>query len=230
MTITDCINKAYFLTKTNATSFPAANMLLAINNAYNRVISIILQADGRWQWDDNNQTDFPVATAALVADQNDYQLSTTHLKILDVHLKDSGGLWRKLKPIDSSDYTETPIEQVYSTTGVPVEYDALGSSVVLYPTPNFSQSASLKIYYQRGPAEFTSDEVTTGTKVPGFSSLYHDLIPLWVAYDYALANGGQNINVLLAEIQRKEAAIVADYARRHKDERKRLTMGQVNFQ
>ena len=219
MTISDIVNKIYFLTKTNSTSYPASDMLIAINNAYERVASLIIGVDGRWQWDDTNNTDLPIATTALVSGQQDYSLAVEHLEILGVELKDQNGNWIGLTPIDQNDIKFNPsITDFMEGGGIPQYYDKLGVSIFLYPVPNYSQSASLKIRYQRPPALFTSAEVTTGTKKPGFNSLYHDLIPYWVAYDYAIANGLNSANKFLEEINRKEDALRGDYQLRGKDE------------
>lgn len=227
MTIADLVNSVYLKTKTNSTSFTAANMLLYINNAYNRVSSLILQSDGRWQWDDDNQTDLPIATTTVTASQQDYAISVTHLKITRVDIKGDGATYfTKLEPIDTSD-GEFIIDNV--TIGPPQYYDVIGGSVFLYPIPNYTQAASLKVYFQRGPAEFTSGEVTTGTKKPGFNSLYHDLIPLWVGYNYAIDNGLPSAGGFLTEIQRLEAQLVADYSKRNKDDRARITPSPIQF-
>lgn len=219
MTISDIVAKARFYTNTNTTNYPAADMLIAVNNAYERVASLIMQADGRWEWDDANNTDFPIATTALTADQGDYGLAVTHLKILRVEVKDENGLWTQLYNIDQSDYKGQAQGEFLKTAGQPVYYDLVNSSVILYPKPDYSQAASLKIYFQRGPAVFTSAEVTTGTKVPGFNSLYHELIPLHAAHDYAIAKGSGNVNQLAAQIQIREEALQSDYEMRNKDER-----------
>lgn len=225
MTITDIINSVYFKTKTNSSSFVAADMLIMINNAYNRVASLILDADGRWQWDDDNRSDLPIATTTLTSGQQDYSIAVSHLKILRVEIKQNGATgFTRLSPIDEADET---LALDTSTGGVPAWYDVQGSSVFLYPVPNYTQAASLKVYFQRGPDEFTSGQVSSGTKAPGFNSLYHDLIPLWVAYDYAIANGLASANGFLAEIQRKEAQIVKDYSKRNKDDRNQLTMSGI---
>lgn len=227
MTIADIVNRTYYLTKTNSTSFIAADMLIAINMAYNRVISLILQADGRWQWDDDNQTDLPIGTTTITASQQDYALAVTHLKVTRVDIKLSGATYfTKLEPIDQSD-GDYIIDNV--STGPPQYYDVVGSSIFLYPIPNFTLAASLKVYFQRGPAEFTSGEVTAGTKKPGFNSLYHDLISLWVSYDYAIANGLESAAGYFAEIQRKEDQIVKDYSKRNKDDPARITPSPISF-
>lgn len=203
-------------------------MLIDINNAYERVVSLILQSDGRWQWDDTNQTDLPIATTTVTASQQDYALAVSHLKIDHVELKDSNGNWAPLTPYDNEDFDGSPITQQSTATGVPTHYDVLGNSVFLYPAPNFTQAASIKVYFQRGPAVFTTGEVSTGTKIPGFNSLYHDLIPLWVAYNYAISNGLPTANGFLAAIERQEKQLVLDYSKRNPDDRQIMKMRGIS--
>lgn len=229
MNITDIVNDIYIKTKTNSASFPAADMLIKINKAYQRVASLILSADGRWEWDDNNNTDFPIATATITANQQDYQLATTHLYIDRVEVKDTAGTWRQLAPYDNSDYNGDSITTLSAVTGIPQQYDKLGGSLFLTPTPSYTQASSLKVYYKRGPAEFTSAEVSTGTKQPGFASLFHDLIPTWVAYEFAVDNTQATAAGFLAEIQRREAELVKFYGRRDRDDLPRLTMAPIRF-
>jgi len=202
--------------------FAAADMLLAINNAYERVASLIMQADGRWEWDDANNTDFPIATTTITSAQQDYGFAVTHLNISRVEVKDSNGIWSQLTPINQSDFIGQGQAEFLKGGGIPVYYDKLNSSVFLYPIPDYTQSASLKIFFQRGPAVFTSAEVTTGTKVPGFNSLYHELIPLHAAHDYAIAKGLSNVNQLSAQIQQREEALQSDYELRNRDEKLQL--------
>jgi len=202
--------------------FAAADMLLAINNAYERVASLIMQADGRWEWDDANNTDFPIATTTITSAQQDYGFAVTHLNISRVEVKDSNGIWSQLTPINQSDFTGQGQAEFLKGGGIPVYYDKLNSSVFLYPIPDYTQSASLKIFFQRGPAVFTSAEVTTGTKVPGFNSLYHELIQLHAAHDYAIAKGLSNVNQLSAQIQQREEALQSDYELRNRDEKLQL--------
>lgn len=219
MTISDINTKISFLTNTNTTSFPSADRLILVNNAYERVVSLIMQTDGRWEWDDDNQTDLPIATTTLTSGQQDYTLAVTHLEITRVEIKDTNGNWTHLTPISEQDFRGIAQSEFMETDSIPVYYDKQGSSVFLYPAPNYTQAASLKIHFKRPPALFTSAEVTTGTKVPGFNSLYHDLIPYWVAYDYCISKGiNEKLTPLMNEIIRKEEMLTSDYQGRSKDE------------
>ena len=227
MTVVDIVSRIYKLTKTNASSYLAADMLIDINVAYRDVVSTILDCDGRWQWDDDNRADLPIGTTTITSGQQDYAPAVTHLKILRVEIKDNGGtVFRRLEPIDQADVTYALDS---TTTGVPQYYDKVGDSVFLYPIPNYTQSASLKLYFQRGPDEFTSGQVSAGTKEPGFNALFHDLIPMLVAYDYAIMNIPELAGGFLNRITSLKALLVKTYSKRDKDERQRLTMEPINF-
>lgn len=226
MNYTDIVTKTYFLTSTNASSFPAASLLVEANNAFERIVSLIIQADGRWQWDDTNNTDIPIATTDIVANQQDYSLSTTHLELTRAEIKDSNGNWNLLNPIDQTDVFNQSLTDFMKTAGLPIYYDKIAASVFLYPKPNYSQAASLKLYFQRGPNYFVLGDTT---KTPGFNTLYHELIPLWISYNFALANGKENAQGLYTQIQLKEDALVADYALRAKDDHPRLRARPRSF-
>ncbi len=221
MTLDNLRQKIYFLTSTNSSSFPDAKLVVEVNNAFDRVVSLIHASDGRWEWDDSNNTDLPIATTALVANQQDYTLSTDHLQITRVEYKDNAASpnWHLLMPIDQADIYNQSLTDYLKTASNPVYYDKIGNSVFLYPMPSFSQSASLKVYFKRGPNYFTTSDTT---KAPGFNTLYHDLLALWPSYNYALANDKSNGNALLAQINLKEDALREEYALRSKEDTPRL--------
>lgn len=224
MILSDITIRVYKNTKTNATSYAIADLTVDLNVALNRVVSLINRSDMRWQFDDLNQTDLPIATTAIVSGQQDYSLSTAHLTIDRVEIMDAQGNWTELKPIDQHDVKRTALATYLKTPGLPTQVDVSGNSVFLYPPPNYSQAASLKLYFTRGPVEFSSADITTGTKSPGFNSLFHDLIPLWISYDYWLINDQTLTAGFLSEIQRKEQELIDFYGLRSRDERPRFTV------
>ena len=190
------------------------------------IVALINSADGRWQFDDINNTDQPIATTALVQNQQDYSLLTSHLELTRAEVMDSNGNWIKLQPIDQSDVFNQSLTDFMKTAGTPMYYDKIGNSVFLYPKPNYSQDSSLKLYYERGPSYFAT---TDTTKSPGFNSLFHDLVPLWIAYNFALANSKANAENIMAQIIRKEDALIEYYALRSHDDPIRLRSRPYNF-
>lgn len=240
MTISDIVNKIYFLSgatgDTSATvkgSYPNADLLIGVNSAMDRVSSLILMADLRWRWDDSNQTDLPIATAALVANQQDYSISSTHLIIERVEAKDEDGNWHLLTPIDQSllkKSRKTAMSEYKETAGDPSEYDLVGDSILLYPKPDYAQAASLKIHFARGHAVFTDAQIWTayavaGTKVLGFNSLFHDLIAYIPAYEYCSIFKPERAGFLLTRMREMEKELEDFHTKRLNDGRPRLAVG-----
>ena len=233
MTYADIRAKIHLLTKTNTTSLASASLNLYTQPAEDRVVSLINGADSLWQFDDSNNSDLPIATTNLVSGQQDYSLATTHLTIDRVDVKDTSGNWTPLTQIDQQTLKRDrsqAMSSYQSTNGIPTEYDVLGSSVLLYPTPNFSQNASLKIYFTRGPLKFDytlgtfTDTTGSTASNPGWNSLFHDLIPLLASYDYCSTNGLKNASNLLVMIQSKEEELKNFYGLRNRDYRPRFTI------
>jgi hypothetical protein len=181
------------------------------NIAMDRVASLIMKADARWQFDDTNETDLPIATTDIVEGQEDYSLETAHLDVTMVRVKYPDGTWHTLKPIDQGDICDDEIGQ----TGLPTKYDKLGTSIFPLPIPNYSLAGAIELRFKRGPSYFLTSDTT---KSPGFNSLYHNLIALWPAYDFALINLPTLAAGYFNAIQVKEAALVNDYANRAPDQ------------
>ena len=226
MTFTEILAEARRLVKADSTSYTTADITESVNRAYDRVVSLVREAEGRWQWDDDNNTDLAIATTALVADQQDYELDVTHLEVERMEVKDENGTWYKLAPIDQADVYDQSVTDFLSAAGVPMYYDKVGNVIFLYPKPSYAQDASLKIFYKRGPSYFS---VSDTTKVPGFASLYHRILPVYAAYDYAFINQLSVKGDLANTIALMENDITDHYARRDRDDKLRLKTVQHNY-
>lgn len=226
MTFTQIIARINFLADTNSVALPIADLTSMANRANEHVASLILMSDLRWRWDDSNQTDLPIATAALVANQQDYSIDSAHLIIERIEILDESSNRHLLKPIDQSllkKDRKSAMSEYRETAGTPVEYDLVGNSVFLYPKPDYSQAASLIIHFARGTHDFATTDTTA---VPGFNSLFHDLIPLLVAYEYVSTKRDDQARAsyLLVEIQKKEKALQDFHAKRQNDVEPRFTI------
>ena len=175
-----------FLAGTNSTSYPTAQKVRNVNNWYYQVIAWILASESTWEWDDSNYTDFPIATATLVASQEDYTLpvaatsanASTFLKLLGISVKDSGGNWVKLRRLDESEAPNFDLEEAFETAGLPRFYKEIGNSVKLLPAPaaaSTTLSSGLKVYFQRTMDEFTASDTT---QQPGFAAPFHRILSL----------------------------------------------------
>jgi len=227
-TITDINLEARALCDADSTSYPDAVLLRRVNQKYEEVVGKLIQADGRWQFDDSNYTDLPVGTTDLVAGQQDYSFDVRFLNIIEVEVKDAQGNWHKLTPIDIETH-EGSISAYQTTNGLPTEYDKKGESILLYPAPasgSVTLTAGLKVHYQRTASIFSSAEVTTGTKTPGFASPWHMILAYSAAIPYCMTYKKDRVVMYQNKVMEMEKELLAFYSDRNKDEPRRLSVTQ----
>lgn len=214
--------------RTNTNSATSSSYSLAtktrdINSAFAKFMMIAVQASGRWQVDDTNQTDYPIMTVDVVSGQQDYAFvsdgSTPANQVLDIHrieIQDSNGNWKLLTPIDEADITESALTEFMETNGEPAYYDKTSNAIFLYPASNYNSTNGLKFYYSRTPSYFLT---TDTTKTAGIPDMFHEYLALRPAYYYCLSKGLPRAKEYGAEMLAMEEQIKAYYGSRQRDER-----------
>lgn len=207
------------LTDANTTDFPTATRVIYANASQEEVTGEIIKADGRWQWDDTNQTTLPIGTADLVSGQQDYGFESSFLEILRVSAQDASGTFHKLKAIDEQD-VDIALSEYQSANGQPKEYDKIGDSVFLYPIPSYNATDGLKVHFQRSVVKIASFDSTT----PGFA-LNHIVIAYMIAIPYCAKYKRDRVAGFEREKLRLMDTIIKHYSRRAKDDKPRLVAG-----
>ena len=196
-----------------------------LNQGLNEVTTAIMEVDGRWQYDDSNYTDFPIATTTLVEGQQDYQLSVSHIKILGVEVRKSDGDFYVLRPLDLQDIRRRglSISEFLDENGLPQYYDITGDSIKLYPAPRATDvtlSAGLKVFFQREPDYFATDD---NTQKPGFPSVFHDIPALIASNKYAKSNQmSEKAREMDVYIERRMEDLRRFYSKRNVDSKPKL--------
>ena len=225
------VQDVYFTVNANASTYPIADLVRNVNNWYARADALFLEADGRWQFDDSNWTDYPIGRANLVSGQQDYNMflappedGEDYLRVIRVRVKDRNGNYTDILPVDQSDLRGTSIPRTDST-GTPQTYDKLGPALFLDPIPDYNSTDGLQVFFQRASSYFI---VTDNTKRPGFPSIFHKYLSLGASFDYAVTkNLPQNkINDLQNQILTMEQNMRSFMSKRGKDEQVRLVNGQ----
>jgi hypothetical protein len=196
-----------------------------INQAHDDAFQIIFDADGTWQFDDSNHTDYPIITTNIVSGQRDYPFTTDGNSnlILEIHrvlVADSGGTFTDIQPSDAQTENDTTgFWDGQNTQGNPVYYDKTANAIFLDPVPNYNYTNGLKLYVTREGSYFTTSDTT---KKPGIAGFLHEYYVVNPAYKYAYRNGLANKNDLLSEKLRIEDQIRSYYGRRNEDVRSRM--------
>jgi len=196
-----------------------------INESYFKVTGAIIKTDGRWQWDDSNQTNQPVATTDLVSGQRDYGViaaaptsTQDWLEVDRVEMIDNAGNNVIIHPFDKRDI-KVSIDELYETDNIPQFYDFEGGSIKLYPSPNYDSSDGLKIWFKRAPLLFAS---TDTTKKPGFASIYHRILAYEASMSYLLTKDMGRWTSIKALADQMNLEIKKHYNKRDKYEIPRI--------
>jgi hypothetical protein len=206
-------------------SYPLKSKTRDVNNAYANYFLIGGQTEGRWQLDDTNHTKYPIITTALTANQQDYtftvdEQSNQILDIYRVEILDPTGLGVELTPIDQFDIQGMALTEFQKSAATPLFYDKTANGIILYPKPNYTNSAGLKIYFNRTPSYFLS---TDTTKTPGIPDTFHEYLALRPSYQYCLRKGLPQTVQLKADMLAMEEGIRSYYSSRSKDEVKEMS-------
>jgi len=222
--ISDIFAEARALVDATSTSYTDAVLLRRVNSAYEEIVGDLIAQDKNWKFDDSNYTDLPIGTADLVDGQQSYAFNGTLLTIDRVEVLDNDGNGHKLIPIREEDIDEA-LDEYEETDGLPSKYIKKYNSLFLYPAPataSVTLADGLIIYYRRTADLFTTAELATGTKTPGFASPYHYLLSYKSALPYALSYKKDRVKLLREEIDRMHAGLMALASVRDADKLPRL--------
>ena len=194
-------------------SYALVDITRNINNAYLDTVRKIWSAAAGWQFDDSGKTTLPVGYTTIVHNQQDYSLPTDAQRVARVEVKNSDGNFELLKQIDIHDIDKDSMSEWLETPGMPLYYDIVGRSIMLYPTPTSADctlASGIAVYVDREPTLFTSGSTTTE---PGFASPFHRILSHAAALDFE--EDPQKRAYLLREKERLEAGMIQFYSKRN---------------
>src|SRR3990167_9133938 len=205
---------------TNAFSLKKATNF--VNRAYYDAVLEAWRASGDWDFDDVNQSNFPIATTTMVESQEDYTIPSNALKVTRLEVKDASGNWSVVRPFDETQLESKALSEFMETDGLPKFYRLLRGSIVLYPAPAATHATltdGLRLYFLREIDEFAS---TDTTQEPGLPEPFHDILAFGAAYMVAIAKGLGNKNDLKAVHDEKMDRMKIFFADRHKNFKQRI--------
>jgi len=187
-----------FVSGQDALSIEDATRL--INFALDDYSHIALTASRRWKFDDQTNTDFPIATATLNSNEASIPLETTFLMIDEVQITDDTGAYVKLLPIDEAEADRKEVLATqYATDGMPLYYDYDSHSLFVYPQS--SSTRTIKVLYRRAMEHFDTSDTTATVGVP---RIHQEYLALKASYSLALRNNDPGLPALKREIQEWE--------------------------
>ena len=222
MTLEQITNRITFYTSLGDDVYQSSDRLVAINNAYDKLHSIILDSQDEWDFDDSNNIELPIATTDLLADTGLYSIPETLYRLNKVEVNYGSGFVKAL-PLDLNENFLSEDEVLERANVSTPHYRIFGQTIQLYPTPTAEVSGGIKLYYDRAITHFTSDEYTAGTVKPGLDQLWHDYIAIQSSIDGAIKFNLNNLNSLELKLQDMEQRIRKYYGKKTTDRKTKLT-------
>ena len=231
MTIDEISDKLTSLTGYSTDRYTAEERRVDWNIWLDKVSTMVMESMDEDDYDDPNHGDDPIYTANLVASQQDYSFPTGLAEIKRMEVKLDGSNWYKAEPLDVNQISKatdtTSIANTFHTSKP--GYDTQYNSFFLYPIPQTNVTGGVKIWVTRAPEEFSTSDVTTGTKEPGFYRAFHPILAYGPAWEVAQRDRLPNVNELAVMLQDYEQRLRRFYGKRQKDRTSRLDGGYVNY-
>jgi hypothetical protein len=219
----DCVNEILKTCKATTGKYPLVDITRRFNFALDRYFTLAFQTDGRWKFDDVNQTDVPLETLNIVSGTNKYdmsQLTDELFQLFRIEFLDSNSnpILAEEEDFDKLKQCGLTFTSAYSTAStnqsVPSKYLKWGKFLYIRATPNYTLSAAIKFYFNRHASYMAS---TDTTKVPGVPVIHHQYLCRLAAQPYLDENNMSNSEKNQQLILQDEQAIQAHFAMRDKD-------------
>lgn len=212
----ELVNHLRFLSGDNSTSLTTADAVSLLNFGIDQYSYLAITSDGRWQFDDTENTDVPRASVTLNSGEVAIPFASTHLTIRFAEITDAEGNKARLDTFDRRDSGYTTPKT--TDTGQPSAYNY--EAGVMYFDVYANANYTVTIHFSRVATHFT--EANT-TQVLGIPSIHTEYIVLHALHRLSLRTGNENRAVVRNELEQMEKDIEDFYGRRDEDTHPQLS-------
>lgn len=242
-TIGDINTKISNLTTSDTNQYPNSDRLIDINLWQQKIVGMIMQSEDETYFDDSRFTGYPKVTFLLTTNR-DYYISPSQtdtggitysvLKLKSLSVSYDGVNIYKATPMDlaatnlpdassAATTANTNLDAFFSRTAPSYSYK--NGSVWLYPmatAADVTAGGFIVAELERGAAEFTLSDLSTGTAIPGFDVTFHAMLAYGPASEFLLAKGMPQYKGVAQELQVYEQRLKNQYSSKQLDRRYQL--------
>lgn len=186
MKISDIQSRINLLTGVTTTEYTNEHRRIGMNRYKHRLAMLALKSQDESTFDDPNHTDYPIETANLIANQQDYSIAMSEkvLEVDKVEVTYDGTNWYKAEPYSVGETTitsdATSIANNFSSSAPYYEFKY--NSIFLYPIPTQNVSSGLKVHWKRAIKEIPDlTDYTTGTVTTAASTAVVGSATVWTS-------------------------------------------------
>lgn len=239
-TLSDINTKISNLTTTDTVQYPNSDRLIDINLWQQKIVGMIMDSEDESYFDDARFTGYPKVTTPLTTNR-DYSISQvltdtggitySCLKVKSLSISYDGVKFYRAVPMDLAEtnlpdnpagasMANTNLDSYFSKTAP--RYSYKNNSILIYPmasSSDVSAGGSMIMELERGAADFTSSDLTTGTAIPGFDITFHMMLAYGPAFEYCQSKGMPQAQSIYRELQVYEDRLRKQYSSKQLDRR-----------
>lgn len=238
----DCVSLMSDISGANTTNYSLEQRTRDFNAGMDLYYSWAFEADGRWNYDDVNETTPPIDEQNIVSGTNRYKIGTFTekvIKVIRVEILTSAAEGRYLEP-ETFGVLDRVVNQhgsesgrlgvinhdtfqslyIDANSGTPSHYCKYGDFIYLRPKPDYSEADGLKIYFNR-PATYMASNDTTD--VPGVVLTHIPIVCELAANRYKLVKGLMSLSEKIAFEEYAKRVVQDHFATRDKDIPRKMT-------
>lgn len=218
----DCVSIILDRAGANTNNYPLKRITRDFNAVMDMYFAWAFEVDGRWPYDDVNETSPPIDKQNLVSGTNRYKFSDFTEKVINLiklEALDSDG--NEIELIPESFNKLSSFEELYiqADSGTPTHYCKYGDFIYLRPNPNYAKTDGLVAYFNRPATYMASDDTTD---IPGVVFTHIPLVCELTAIRFKHDKEIISLNERAAIEARAEKIVKNHFARRNKDEKQVL--------
>jgi hypothetical protein len=217
-------NFARRFSNSNTANYSNADLDASVNAYYDLFVGEILKSMDDWDFQGE------VATASLVANQQEYVFPSDILRIKRIEVTYDGTNWKYIDRFDINDRTEAT-----DTTSIANDFtsnepkaDIHDNSIFLYPIPSSNVTNGLKIWYEKNPTVLTN-----ATDEPVFARPYHIGLAYGAAKDwleqYPSKENVTRLTTATTNLEKTIARMKEFYQKKNQDRDYIVTPGYVEY-
>jgi hypothetical protein len=226
----DCVSIMTDRSGANTTNYTLERRTRDFNTAMDMYFGWAFEVDGRWAYDDVNETTPPIDTQNIVSGTNRYKFSDFTekvIRLIKLEALDSDGNGIELKPEhfneigslkDSYGDSGKTFQELYinADSGTPSYYCKYGDFVYLRPNPYYSEADGLVAYFNRPATHMTS---TDTTDIPGIVDTHIPMVCELAANMWKLDKGLMSLGEKISFEERAKDIVQKHFSNRGEETR-----------
>jgi hypothetical protein len=200
-------------------SYPLASKARRLNAAVDRYVTIAMEVNENFHFDDTNNTTLPIGTSDIKSGQGNVPFPIDFLAVRNIFIKDNNGKYSEI--FEEKD----PARYAFfgGRSGRPTAFRLMGGSIVWDYVPDYTQEDGVLIHFTRNAQRVSPNDTIFA---PGIPLIFHPWLAQHASLPYLIEQQKANKGDIGNKVLEGEAAIRYHLSNKNKTRVPRLGISQ----